>query len=251
MNKFYKIIFAILLISFILSSGNTQARPRRIKTKDNAYMRLIRGGRFYMGSKYGKCEEKPIHKVRVKSFYMDEKEVTFAKYKNFLKKSGYSPEGNWKSAFKKGYDNHPVVNVTLKDAKAYAKWAGKRLPTEEEWEYSAGGPRRYVYSWGNGWNRKAGALWDPRRKTSVKTGSYRPNGYGLYDMTGNVMEWTKSTFLPYPGKRKKCANMDGNFTVVKGGCYLFFADRSRRQARHAVKPGISFPAIGFRCAKDL
>ncbi len=240
-----------IMLTFSFKTPDANARQRRIKTKDGKYMRLIYGSRFLMGSRYGKCEEKPRHRVRVKSFYMDETEVTFAQFERFVKKSGYNPQGNWKSAYKKGWKNHPVVNVTYKDANAYAKWAGKRLPTEQEWEYSAGGPRRYTYDWGNSWNRKAGALWDPRRKTSVRVRRYRPNGYGLYDMTGNVMEWTKSKFLPYPGRRKKCPNMDGSFMVVKGGCYLFFADRSRRQARHAVKPHINFSAIGFRCAKDL
>ncbi len=246
------LIFTLIITALYMGSlQNLSARRWRIKTKDGKYMRLIRGGRFLMGSRYGKCEEKPRHRVRVKSFYMDETEVTFSQFRKFVKATGYTAIGSWKSAFKRGYKNHPVVNVTYVDAEAYAKWAGKRLPTEQEWEYAAGGPRRYVYDYGNRWNRRAAALWDSRRKTSVRVKRYRPNGYGLYDMTGNVMEWTKSKFLPYPGKRKKCPNMDGSFLVVKGGCYLFFADRSRRQARHAVKPHISFSAIGFRCAKDL
>ena len=245
-------IITIVLVSVIILSlekSTLNAVQRRIKTKDGKYMRFIRGGSFIMGSG-AHCEETPRHRVRVKSFYLDETEVTFNQFKNFIKHSGYVTQGKWKRGFKRGWGKHPVTNVTYKDAVAYAKWAGKRLPTQSEWEYAAGGPRRYTYSYGPGWSLTKGATWHPRIKRTRKVRSYRPNGYGLYDMTGNVMEWTSSKYLPYP-RGKRCKHMDGNYMTVKGGCYLFFAVRSRRQARHAVKPSIAFTALGFRCAKEI
>ena len=242
------LFLSLLLFSIYQTSASARVR-HIIKSFDGKTMRLINGGAFIMGSR-SKPEESPPHRVYVKPFYMDATEVTFKQFKTFVEKTGYVAKGNYKSAYKRGYDNHPVVNVTYLDALSYAKWSKKRLPTEAEWEYACGGPRRYVYDYGNAWNRTKAALWDSRRKTSVKVASYKPNGYGLYDMTGNVLEWTSSKYLPYP-RAKKSPNMDGSFMVAKGGCFMFFADRSRRQARHAVKPEISFVALGFRCAKDI
>lgn len=247
-----KIIISFIVAAFLVfHSGwsSLSGAQTRIKTSDTKFMRYIPGGVFVMGSS-ANCEERPAHRVTVKPFYMDETEVTFEEFKNFIEKSGYNPEGKWKKEFKPNRGKHPVNNVTFKDAQAYAKWAGKRIPTEQEWEFAAGGHAHSVYDHGNGWNPRAAALWDAERKTTQPVGSYRPNTFGLFDMTGNVMEWTVSKYMPYPGG-KKCNNMDGSFLVVKGGCYLFFADRSRNQARHAVKPHIAFPAIGFRCVKDI
>jgi formylglycine-generating enzyme required for sulfatase activity len=249
-NNMKKTILLLTLSILALYTTSASAGNKYIlQTKDTKIMRLITGGYFIMGS-HSKPEESPPHRVYVKSFYLDATEVTFKEFENFVKKSGYVPKGNYKSGYKPGLEKHPVVNVTHSDAQSYAKWANKRLPTESEWEYACGGPRRYVYDFGNAWNRKGAALWDSKRKTSVKVASYRPNGYGLYDMSGNVLEWTSSKYLPYP-RGKKNPNMNGDFMVAKGGCFMFFADRSRRQARHAVKPDFSFVALGFRCAKNI
>ena len=201
----------------LLGSSPTQT----IIGKDGAPMVLIPAGEFQMGSNEGSSWEKPVHTVYVDSFYMDVHEVTVGQYNQFVHATGHRapPKPEYPLT-----DRHPIVNVSWHDAMAYAKWAGKRLPTEAEWEYAArGGLAGQKYPWGNRqpdgtlcnfadknlsrvWDKegiivenagnrfKAGD--DPSDKNSddgyvytAPVGSYPPNGYGLYDMAGNVWEW--------------------------------------------------------------
>ncbi|MCH8291686.1 SUMF1/EgtB/PvdO family nonheme iron enzyme [Candidatus Poribacteria bacterium] len=105
--------------------------------------------------------------------------------------------GLWKSS-KYNQPNQPVVGVTWYDAMAYAQWAGKRLPTEAEWEYAArGGLKRKKYAWGDNPDTTKSNYESNVSKPSP-VGSYSPNGYGLYDMSGNAWEWVSSIYLPYP-----------------------------------------------------
>ena len=199
--------------------STTTHMPQRIVGKDGAEMVLIPAGEFQMGSNY-RSSEQPVHTVYVDAFYMDVHEVTVGQYNRFVRATGHRAPPN------PGYsltDRHPIVNVSWHDALAYAKWAGKRLPTEAEWEYAArGGLVGQKYPWGNRRpdgtqcnfaDKNLSSVWDP--ESSVETsgklfragddpsdkssddgytyvapvGSYPPNGYGLYDMAGNVSEW--------------------------------------------------------------
>ena len=164
-------------------------------------------------------DELPQHTVKVDSFYMDIYEVTNAQFREFVKASGREAEGNCEKYAGKGRDNHPVVCVSWNDASEYAKWAGKRLPTEEEWEYAAIGGRdvKWFTWWGDEpYDHKAnynyegesfgGALWwmiFGRKIGTEPVGSYEPNGYGLYDMIGNIGEWCANQRKPYPGWDKQ------------------------------------------------
>ncbi len=171
-------------------------------------MVLIPAGTFQMGSNSGRGHEKPVHSVSIDAFYMDTHEVTNAEYTVFLNAKGKHADagqiwldiggfgtrielvaGAYRSMSE--YTNHPVVNVSWYGAMAYAAWAGKRLPTEAEWEYAArGGLAGKKYPWGNTIDSSR-ANYDDHKKffETTEVGSYPANGYGLHDMTGNVWEW--------------------------------------------------------------
>jgi sulfatase modifying factor 1 len=196
----------------------------------------------------------------------------------------YTPGAYWKrpggpGTTINGRDRHPVVQVAYEDAEAYAAWAGKELPTEAEWEYAArGGLEGAVFAWGdtefpggkpmaNTWQ---GAFpWQNLRQDGYEgtspVGSFPPNGYGLYDMTGNVWEWTSDFFsLPPDGAPACCAPRNPRVTepepssseerfprrVIKGGSHLCapsYCLRYRPAARQGETIDTSTGHIGFRC----
>ena len=143
--------------------------------------------------------------IKSKAFFMDTREVTVGQFKHFLKLSGYQTnlEINWNEVHEYSpTDKHPMILINWHDATAYAKWAGKRLPTEAEWEYAArGGLVGKRFPWGNdvtfsrdyaNYDGTFGQdTWD---KTTAPVGSFNPNGFGLYDMTGNVWEWCQDWY---------------------------------------------------------
>jgi sulfatase modifying factor 1 len=190
----------------------------------------------------------------------------------------YIPGANWRHP--KGpnssielKDNHPVVHVTYEDASAYAQWAGKALPTETEWEYAArGGLDGAAYPWGDAANpdgRHMANTWQGRFpyenlaedgfEGTSPVGAFPPNGYGLYDVAGNVWEWTCSPFTPHDAAEKSCCNREpidpkAALFVVKGGSHLCapnYCLRFRPAARQGETVDSSACHIGFRCvARD-
>ena len=197
---------------------NEEARspsPNILQTilgKDGAPMILIPASEFQMGHD-GNSSTSPVHTIYVDAFYMDVHEVTVGQYNQFVHGTGHRPLPSWVSTYSPT-DRHPVVGVSWHDAMAYAKWADKRLPTEAEWEKAArGGLVGKYHSWGdaaldgtqcNFADRNLSEIWDRERIDgqnwadkniddgyvyTAPVGSYPPNGYGLYDMAGNVWEW--------------------------------------------------------------
>src|SRR5688572_1012757 len=115
-------------------------------------MAYVPGGDFTMGRDDGDEYERPAHLVTVKPFFIDLNEVTNEDYEKFVKEKGYQPPASWKTGtYPEGAGRLPVTGVNWEDANAYAAWAGKRLPTEEEWEFAARGADGRTYPWGNEW----------------------------------------------------------------------------------------------------
>ena len=284
-------------------------------------MAWVPGGEFAMGSEAFYPEEAPVRRVGVEGFWIDERPVTVAEFRRFVKATGHvtvaerpldpadypgadpgalvpgalvfqpsrgpvdlrdfrnwwayvpgatwqRPEGPASDAYTRG--RHPVTQVAYEDAQAYAAWAGKELPTEAEWEYAArGGLEGAVFAWGDEFapeGRMMANTWqgefpwqnlmsDGYAGTSP-VGTFPPNGYGLYDMTGNVWEWTcdeASTHDTGRARRAARPREAGEHIprrVIKGGSHLCapnYCLRYRPAARQFEAVDTSTGHIGFRC----
>jgi formylglycine-generating enzyme len=296
----------------------------------------IPGGTFLMGSNDFYPEERPIHRVVVDGFWMDERPVTAWEFRRFVRATGYVtvaerpldpadfpgadpgmlvpgslvfrkapgpvdfrdarnwwdyvPGAYWKRPAGRGStingrDRHPVVHIAYEDAYTYASWAGKELPTEAEWEFAArGGLEGAVYAWGDEFapgGQSMANTWQghfpwqnlktDRYEGTSPVGSFPPNGYGLFDMTGNVWEWTSDYFRPrHPDdvdkpccvpRNPRVPDPDASFgvgqpgahiprKVIKGGSHLCapnYCLRYRPAARQTETVDTSTAHIGFRC----
>ena len=262
-----------LIASLTLFPESDSAAPQTIIARDGKKMALIPGGTFRMGSERGYREEAPVHSVKLSSFYMDIQPVTNGEFRAYCDstKTPYPSNPRWEEMpeYFISYPEYPVVNVTLEQASAYAAWAGKRIPGEAEWEYAAcGGLDRPVYHWGNEppdasrakfADRNVDYEWRDVRvatpwKYTAPVGSFAPNRYGLYDMAGNVYQWTTDWFFRYDDTVRDTSRFEdgwGASKVVRGGC--FYSDAfDLRVARRRLQPaGTSFFSIGFRCVRDV
>jgi formylglycine-generating enzyme required for sulfatase activity len=202
------------------------------------------------------ANEKPERKINLKDFYIEKYEVANKDYGVFIEKTKYTPPLHWiNGAFEAGKETHPVFNVSWFDASAYCKWAGKRLPTEEEWEKAARGPKGNKYPWGNDFDNKKGNL--TKGHTMPVGGMAEDKSfYGIYDMGGNVMEWTASWYKPYPGSTFQSKEFGEKTRVIKGGYgsvkghYNLGNLYSRPSFRNFFPPKGKGNDVGFRCAKD-
>ncbi|TAK06075.1 MAG: hypothetical protein EPO39_09780 [Candidatus Manganitrophaceae bacterium] len=237
-------------------------------------MVLIPEGAFIMGNNgrptpegAGDEDEQPEHKVFVKSFYIDMYETTNAHYKQYVDATGAEPPLLWRNgAYPPAKVNHPVVYVSWYDADAYCQWAGKRLPTEEEWEKAARGSDGRHFPWGSQFEfKKANTpqYW-LAKGIEVSQGSTMPVGsfeegkspYGLYDMAGNVYEWVSNWYLPYPGNQFPNIHYGQKNKVLRGGswydCLSYGCGLSAPSYnRSRFTPEIKNKGFGFRCAKDV
>jgi len=207
-------------------------------------MVLIPAGDFQMGSDDGNNDdEKPVHTVYLDAFYMDIYEVTNAQYKKFMDSAKRRAPRYW-GVIDFNAPNQPVVGVSWHDAVAYAKWAGKRLPTEAEWEKAARGRLEdKKHPWGD--SEPDGTQCNSASEFPAPVGSYRANGYGLYDMVGNALEWCadwydEEYYAKSPRRNPKGAN-SGDYRVLRGGSRLLNACRLR------YDPIDTDYSHGFRC----
>lgn len=231
-------------------------------------MVYIPGGDFQLGRNDGDDIDTPAHPASVKAFFIDQTEVTNEQYKLFVDATNHTPPPYWKGkSFPEGQDRMPVTEVTWEDATEYARWANKRLPTEEEWEFAARGTDGRLYPWGTefqaGVANLRDAAADPKSIANVSQAGSYPQGnspFGIQDMIGNVWEWTSTTMAAYPGG--KVQNQEGykNLKVIRGGSWKTDPKQATATFRRGWPAGkgdwpagISpdYSSTGFRCVQDI
>ena len=232
--------------------------------KDDAKMALIPAGSFEMGDHLdGMKNASPVHRVDLDTFYMDVNVVTVGQFKRFAKESGYN-YNRWNDVTKYSpTDEHPMIYVNWNDATAYCEWAGKRLPTEAEWEYaSRGGLTNKRCSWGDDEsiareyaNYQGTGAKDQWSETTAPVGSFKPNGYGLLDMAGNVWEycsdWYESAYYDISPAINPQGPSSGSSRVLRGGSWLNNTNVLRVAYRLSIDPTLPLNFIGFRCVSGL
>lgn len=223
---------------------------------------LIPQGSFIMGSAERSVgmQDSPSHSVQIQAFQLDEYETTTGEYRTFLQSTRRQSPLYWEQAVPGKDDDKPVIGLTWEDAYAYCAWAGKRLPTEAEWEKAASGGDQKIYPWGNTHPDPTLANFDQALTTTPYRNGVRPVGsfdrgkspFGVYDMAGNAWEWVadwydKDYYLKSP-KDNPRGPAQGSMKVLRGGSWLFGDIRS--SARDSAPPTKAAETFGVRCAKD-
>ncbi|HYV06461.1 MAG TPA: SUMF1/EgtB/PvdO family nonheme iron enzyme [Blastocatellia bacterium] len=229
-----------------------------------AGMVKVAAGSYTIGREDGDPLEAPAHPVTLASFYIDRAEVTNAQYSKFVEATKRKAPAYWKGGvFPAGLDDYPVIGVSWQDATDYAAWAGKRLPTEAEWEAAARGTDARKYPWGNEWQAGFSNI-GSRTAEKAELGKF-PSGIsevgkypqgasqsGAVDMIGNVWEWVADEIVLYPGSSATLsASPEGGDTrrVIRGGAYD--GDQKHDASYRGYLDGsLPYPKVGFRCAKS-
>lgn len=234
-----------------------------LSTQSDSYsgMVLIPSGDFIMGNDIkNELGFSPAHKVKVDSFYMDKCEVTNRDYFRFCQETGHKLPEFWNTdIFKSGekYLDYPVVGINWYDTKKYAEWAGKRLPTEAEWEYAArGGLVGKDFPNGNEWTKEKARQDSSGWKNLIEpVGIYEANGFGLYDMSGNVWEWVSDRYSADYYEVSEISNPkgpeDGKDRVIRGGSWHSGLMCKKVYYRQGLPGHWCDFAVGFRCVKDI
>ncbi len=213
-------------------------------------MIYVPGGVFSMGRDDGDAYEAPAHQVTMTPFFMDRTEVTNAQYAEFVQATKHRAPPDWKGGqYSVGTENFPVVNVSWQDASDYAAWAGKRLPTEAEWEYAARTKDGRMYPWGAKWDAAHANTSESNLNHPFAVGS-KPgaaNPLGLLDLAGNVWEWTAGEVTSY--KDSNIILAPGK--VIRGGAFYAPKERATTTFRGFAPPDKQATGIGFRAVKDL
>jgi sulfatase modifying factor 1 len=241
--------------------------PSTIVSKDGVPMVLIPAGEFLMGSEVS--GEGPPHRISLDAFYIDRYEVTNAQYQRFVDATGHrTPQHEvdprydlWAGGtFPPEFKTQPVVNVDWHDAAAYCEWAGKRLPTEAEWEKAARGTDGRIYPWGNDPPSPArlnfARRWEgPQTLRPVGSFEQGRSPYGAYDMAGNVWEWVSDWYgvgyYQVTQERNPRGPGGGSAKVLRGGSWTNLARLVRATHRYGADPEMRNSDTGFRCARDL
>lgn len=257
----YKVPLEDRVYKVALAKAAPSSPPVSTERKAPEDMVLVPAGEFTMGTDDWWPKSGPAHKKYLPDYYIDLYEVTNAKYKRFVQATGHRLPDDWVKSnndIPEGMEDYPVVFVSWQDASDYCEWAGKRLPTEYEWEKAARGTDGRVFPWGDEFDKSKGNTPQHGLGKAMKVGSFE-NGrspYGLYDMAGNVFEWTASWYKAYPGNTHKDLNEGEMYRVVKGGSWYdctyyrcgISAPTYNRIFFHPMTKNFSF---GFRCAQDV
>jgi formylglycine-generating enzyme required for sulfatase activity len=241
-----------------------------------AGMLAVPGGMLRMGasqaegqrwaSEYGwppPVNEYPQHSVTLGPFFLDRIEVTNEQYAAFVEATGRPPPANsfnpndlniWKDGrYPPDLAQHPVANVSWEDARSYCAWAGKRLPTEAEWEWAAKGPEGWLWPWGAAFEQARANTKERGLGATAPAGATPANAswVGALDLGGNVWEWTSSLGLPYPYDQadgREDPQRPGA-RVIRGGSWIDQASSAHTSGRNQFDPALANVNVGFRCAK--
>jgi formylglycine-generating enzyme required for sulfatase activity len=249
-------------------NGPPAPLPAEITGKDGASMVLIPAGEFLMGLSDGEGaqDQHPQHRVYLDAFYIDRYEVSTARYASFMKQANRKPPSLWNQVDLSQHGDRPVVQVNWHDAEAYCRWAGKRLPTEAEWEKAARGIDGRKYPWGNdapstglaNINQAFSSFLNPYSDRLMSVGSFEQgkSPYGVYNMTGNVSEWVGDwydpTFYAKSPSRNPKGPASGDAKVHRGSSWWYPPDLYLNESatRANLKAEYSNDSIGLRCARD-
>ncbi len=263
MNRF-RVGLGLALVCGLAACSNRTASDEMI---------TIPGGSFFMGSdkedtegkgaEFGMAkplylDEHPRHEVTLPTYYIDRFEVTNAQYKRYMDASKARPPRSWPNGqIPQGRERYPVTHINWYEAQQYCEWAGKRLPTEAEWEKAARGTDGREYPWGNDFDEKRANTGGSGVNDLAPVGSF-PQGkspYGVEDMAGNVWEWTADWYEPYPGSTYESKDFGQKFKILRGSSWggtghyaLNYFYRSAHRFR--IEPEMSFADAGVRCAKS-
>jgi len=249
----------------IIGVADNSTKPTPLPTSEadasiKADLVEIPGGTFQMGRNDGPPQERPEHAVTVQKFFMDRTEVTNAEYAQFVHDTNYEPPVEWINGKPlPGQEHWPVVNVSARDAEAFAAWRSKRdgvsyrLPTEDEWEFAARSGGDYKsFPWGNAWetNRAVVKEANPRPVGSYSQGK---NRWGVVDLIGNASEWTSSKASVYAGAAQ-IPPENKDWMVLRGGSYASDPDNLQipisATYRDWFKPTLRHPTFGFRLVRS-
>ena len=241
-------------------NGETQSCEAQLlpEIDYNGQMTPIPAGAFEMGSDSFEADERPAHKVNLASYYIDKCEVSNAQYKKFCDEThhAFPPMPPWDPNYFSDKPDYPVLGVTFEEALAYASWAGKRLPTEAEWEKAASwdpiASKKRLYSWGDE---------SPAGRANIATGKPVPvtdankdrSPYGVLNLSGNALEWVDAPYAPYEGNDAAGSDYAKDDRVIRGATFLNLArfNEARTSYRNHLPrifpPGRSAP-VGVRCA---
>jgi serine/threonine protein kinase/formylglycine-generating enzyme required for sulfatase activity len=252
--------FSDFMTTLTGSKGETQTCEAQLLPAAMDYggaMAAVPAGEFEMGDDNHEADERPTHNVTLPSFYIDKYEVTNAQYKKFCDATGKPnpPNPGFDPNYFTGKPDYPVLGVTFEDALAYASWAGKRLPTEQEWEKAASwdavAHRKRMYPWGDEFtaDRANIATGHPVPVTEA-TGDL--SFYGVLHMAGNAPEWVNAPYRPYEGNKARDPNYNKDERVMRGGTFLPASkpDEARTSYRNhlpRVFPKDFSTPVGIRC----
>lgn len=268
--------FALTVLALSLSPAIAQNAPDPVVTpapvaaKDAPVapdgMAFVPGGESWMGTdetdgtdnnqrdniSLHANDARPRHRVKVAPFFMDKTEVTCAQYQKFCEATKLPTPPDWNDGkIPSGRENCPVFHVNWYEASAYANWAGKRLPTEIEWERAARGDQDRTFPWGNDADESKVA-WNIEKPLPVGSKPAGATPQGLLDMAGNGFEWTSSWFEAYPGAPIKIPEFGQILKVVRGaGWRGEVSHLGPNWHRGANRPVSRIEWLGFRCAKDV